>query len=103
MVLSPAGLTQPHCFNCAIAAGVAGRRTLMVSKMPIAASLDPETLKPMEAEVTEELPAGRGWQFEPKYDGFRCLAFRRGSTVDLRSRNQRPLARYFPDLAQALA
>lgn len=75
----------------------------MVSNTPIAARLDPETLKPMEAEVTEELPAAGGWQFEPKYDGFRCLAYRRGGTVDLRSRNQRPLARYFPDLAQALA
>jgi ATP-dependent DNA ligase len=43
-----------------------------------------------------------GYLYEPKWDGFRCLAFRDGDDVDLRSRNQRPLARYFPELVGAL-
>jgi ATP-dependent DNA ligase len=49
----------------------------------------------------DELPAG-DWIFEPKWDGFRCLAFRRGGEVDLRSRHDRPLGRYFPELVGAL-
>lgn len=57
----------------------------------------------MEAETIEELPTGKGWLFEPKYDGFRCLAFRVGKRVNLQSRNQKPLERYFPELCVALA
>ena len=49
----------------------------------------------------DELPAG-DWIFEPKWDGFRCLAFRGGGAVDLRSRHDRPLSRYFPELVGAL-
>jgi ATP-dependent DNA ligase len=56
---------------------------------------------PMLAQLARELPAG-GYLYEPKWDGFRCLAFRDGDEVDLRSRNQRPLARYFPELVEAL-
>jgi ATP-dependent DNA ligase len=50
----------------------------------------------------DELPTGPGWQFEPKYDGFRCLAHRRGSRVHLQSKNQKPLERYFPEVTQGL-
>lgn len=57
---------------------------------------------PMEAREVDELPEGAGWQYEPKWDGFRCLAFRDGDEVFLQSRNARPLARYFPDVAAAL-
>jgi ATP-dependent DNA ligase len=57
----------------------------------------------MEARSEEELPSGRGWQYEPKWDGFRCLAFKDGAKVDLLSRNQRPLNRYFPELVAAFA
>lgn len=57
----------------------------------------------MEAEPVDALPAGAGWLFEPKYDGFRCLAFKDGNEVDLRSRNQKPLGRYFPELMAMLA
>jgi ATP-dependent DNA ligase len=53
---------------------------------------------PMLARLARELPAGEGWLFEPKWDGFRCLVFRDGDEVDLRSRNDRPLARYFSEL-----
>jgi ATP-dependent DNA ligase len=55
----------------------------------------------MLARLARELPVG-GYLYEPKWDGFRCLAFRRGDDVDLRSRNGRPLARYFPELVEAL-
>ena len=53
-------------------------------------------LRPMEAEGVDELPSGLGWQFDPKYDGFRCLAHRREESVHLQSKRQKPLERYFP-------
>src|SRR3954463_9182020 len=59
------------------------------------------TLAPMLARLARDLPLGDGWMFEPKWDGFRCLVFRDGQEVDLRSRNQRPFARYFPELVRA--
>jgi ATP-dependent DNA ligase len=49
----------------------------------------------------DELPDG-DWVYEPKWDGFRCIAFRTGGEVDLRSRHDRPLARYFPELVAGL-
>ncbi|HYD86873.1 MAG TPA: ATP-dependent DNA ligase [Vitreimonas sp.] len=55
---------------------------------------------PMEARLTEELPTDPGWQFEPKWDGFRCLAFKSGKDVDLRAKSGKPLARYFPDVVE---
>jgi ATP-dependent DNA ligase len=55
----------------------------------------------MLARLARELPVG-DYFYEPKWDGFRCLAFRDGADVDLRSRNGRPLARYFPELVAAL-
>ncbi len=57
---------------------------------------------PMEAKLVEELPGEPGWQFEPKWDGFRCLAFRAGQEVDLRAKSGKPLARYFPEVAAML-
>jgi ATP-dependent DNA ligase len=57
---------------------------------------------PMEAKAVTELPAGEGWLFEPKWDGFRCLAFREGRQVVLQSKATQPLARYFPELVEAL-
>jgi ATP-dependent DNA ligase len=56
----------------------------------------------MEARLEEELPGGAGWQYEPKWDGFRCLAFRAGADVDIRAKSGKPLARYFPDIVEAL-
>jgi len=53
----------------------------------------------MEAETTRTVPTGAGWQYEPKWDGFRCLAFKDGDEVELRSKSGQPLARYFPDIA----
>lgn len=56
----------------------------------------------MLAKLARGFPAGTDWIFEPKWDGFRCLAFRDGGAVALFSRNQRPLARYFPEIVEAL-
>src|SRR4051812_33895178 len=58
--------------------------------------------EPMLARLARTLPTGAEWRYEPKWDGFRCLAFRDGDAVDLRSRNQRPFARYFPEIVAAL-
>src|SRR4026209_1315006 len=55
---------------------------------------------PMEAELVRELPAGDGWQYEPKWDGFRGVLENDGGELALWSRNGRPLLRYFPELAQ---
>jgi ATP-dependent DNA ligase len=57
---------------------------------------------PMEALATEELPSGDGWLYEPKWDGFRCLAFRRGDEVLLQSKSGQTLGRYFPELIEAV-
>ncbi len=59
-------------------------------------------LAPMEARSVDAIPTGNGWQYEPKFDGFRCLAFRLEREVYLQSKSGRPLARYFPDIAAAL-
>ena len=56
----------------------------------------------MEAEQAEQIPTGEEWQFEPKWDGFRCLAFRDGDKVVLQSKGARPLGRYFPEMVEAL-
>jgi ATP-dependent DNA ligase len=58
--------------------------------------------RPMEAEPATALPRGANWQYEPKWDGFRCLAFRDGVKIDLQSKSQKPLTRYFPELVAAL-
>src|ERR1700722_11828011 len=59
--------------------------------------------RPMEAEPATKLPKGPDWQYEPKWDGFRCLAFRVGGTIQLQSKWQKPLSRYFPELVSSLA
>ncbi|MBP7148423.1 MAG: ATP-dependent DNA ligase [Acidobacteria bacterium] len=56
---------------------------------------------PMEARSVAAIPTGTGWQYEPKWDGFRCLAFRERERVELMSKRGQPLARYFPELVAA--
>ena len=73
-----------------------GERTLV--KMLLKPSIPP-----MEARLVEEIPTGDEWQYEPKWDGFRCLAFRDGDKIFLQSKNGQPLARYFPDVADNVA
>jgi len=57
----------------------------------------------MEAAPATSLPFGEQWQYEPKWDGFRCLAFRDRKKIDLQSKSGKPLTRYFPELVAALA
>jgi ATP-dependent DNA ligase len=56
----------------------------------------------MEARSVDEIPSDEGWQYEPKWDGFRCLTFRDGDEIFLQSKAGQPLARYFPDVVRAL-
>ena len=56
----------------------------------------------MEAETAREIPTGTDWQYEPKWDGFRCLAYRDGESIHLTSKSGEPLARYFPEMVAAL-
>jgi ATP-dependent DNA ligase len=56
----------------------------------------------MEARETGTLPEGDGWQYEPKWDGFRCLAFREDAAVRLQSKSGQPLERYFPEVVDHL-
>ena len=56
----------------------------------------------MEALLAAELPDGAGWQYEPKWDGFRCLAGRDGGAVELTSKSGKPLGRYFPEVVAML-
>src|SRR5947207_12126525 len=57
---------------------------------------------PAEARSVTEIPPGAGWLYEPKWDGFRCLAFRDGDEVVLQSKAGQPLGCYFPELVGAL-
>ena len=58
-------------------------------------------VEPMLATLASELPAGEGWLFEPKWDGFRAIVFRDGERIYTQSRDLKPLDRYFPELADA--
>lgn len=62
----------------------------------------PLDLKPMEAKLVDTVPTDAGWRFEPKWDGFRCLAFRAGAAVALRAKSGKPLDRFFPDVVEML-
>jgi ATP-dependent DNA ligase len=66
-------------------------------KLPI----DPP-ISPMLAKLVRELPEGEEYVYEPKWDGFRCIVFRDGDEVELGSRNERPMTRYFPELVEAM-
>jgi ATP-dependent DNA ligase len=59
-------------------------------------------VKPMLAKAVHEMPRATGLTYEPKWDGFRCIVFRDGDEVELGSRNDRPLTRYFPELVDLL-
>ena len=56
----------------------------------------------MEALSVDSIPVGEAWRYEPKWDGFRCLAFRDGAKVELQSKSGRSMSRYFPELTTAL-
>src|SRR4030095_15575866 len=60
-------------------------------------------LSPMLSSAADALPGGAGWQFEPKWDGFRTIVFRDGDELLLQSRDEKPMNRYFPELVAPLA
>jgi ATP-dependent DNA ligase len=61
-----------------------------------------DDIRPMEARSAATLPDGEGWEFEPKWDGFRCLAFKSGKNVELFGKSGKPLGRYFPEVVAGL-
>ena len=62
----------------------------------------PPPVSPMLAKLTRELPTGN-YLYEPKWDGFRAIVFRDGDDVEIGSRNEKPLTRYFPDLIDPIS
>jgi ATP-dependent DNA ligase len=76
----------------------AGGEIKRAPRLPLRASYPP-----MEAQSADELPVGNEWRYEPKWDGFRCLAFRDGARIDLRSKAGQPLGRYFPEIVRVLS
>jgi len=56
----------------------------------------------MEADTARAIPTGPEWEYEPKWDGFRCLAFRDADDIHIMSKSSQPLARYFPEIVEAL-
>jgi ATP-dependent DNA ligase len=62
----------------------------------------PPPIEPMEARAAATLPVGDEWNYEPKWDGFRCVAFRDGSDVELESKSGQSLTRYFPEVVAVL-
>jgi ATP-dependent DNA ligase len=85
-----------------IAEGALPAEELKQEFPPIALPIQPP-FPPMEAKAVAELPKGENWAYEPKWDGFRCLAFRKGGEVLLQSKAGQPLGRYFPEMVEALA
>ena len=77
--------------------GGLGGRDMSVADLPVR-----PPVAPMLAKLARELPSG-DYIYEPKWDGFRCIVFRSGSEVELGSRNELPLTRYFPELVAALS
>jgi len=77
--------------------GAAKRRASALARLGIAL-----TLAPMEAALVEELPKEAGWQFEPKWDGFRCLAFRAGSEAEIKAKSGKSQSRFFPEVLENL-
>jgi ATP-dependent DNA ligase len=69
---------------------------------PSADTFNFEALVPMEARLVDALPAEVGWQYEPKWDGFRCLALRDGRRVELKAKSGKSLARFFPEVVSNL-
>src|SRR5436309_2904573 len=76
-----------------------GRRTYSTRGMEIGVPLPfAPPLDPMLAKAEEAIPEGEGWCYEPKWDGFRTVAFKDGANVHLSSRNGLPMQRYFPEV-----
>jgi ATP-dependent DNA ligase len=85
-----------------VKAGAVPARDLPKDFRPIRLPIRPP-YPPAEAKSVDAIPDGEGWLYEPKWDGFRCLAFRKGDNIQLQSKGGQPLHRYFPELVEALA
>ena len=81
-------------------------RCIAMAKLQIgslaALPFQPGALAPVEAKAVATLPLDEGWQFEPKWDGFRCIAFKAGDAVALQAKSGKPLGRYFPEVVAHL-
>ena len=69
---------------------------------PEEVAADTSPILPMEAKSVKALPDDDGWQFEPKWDGFRCLAFKSGDQVAIYAKSGKPLGRFFPEVVEAV-
>jgi ATP-dependent DNA ligase len=69
---------------------------------PPADTFEFDALVPMEARLVDALPAEDGWLYEPKWDGFRCLAWRDGRRIELKAKSGKSLARFFPEVVSNL-
>ncbi|HEX4488974.1 MAG TPA: ATP-dependent DNA ligase [Terriglobales bacterium] len=85
-----------------VKAGAVPAEDLKQAFAPINLPIQPP-FPPAEAKAVAEIPQGNQWLYEPKWDGFRCLAFRSGKQVILQSKAGQPLGRYFPEMVEALA
>src|ERR1043166_7381949 len=98
-----AGRRRPRAASSAQESGGAGDVPVVApAEFPSVALPIAPGYPPMEALATTVLPSGDGWLYEPKWDGFRCLAFRDGQTVVLQSKAGQPLTRYFPEIVEAV-
>jgi hypothetical protein len=91
---SPPTDETTHCFTHLSFYVRQSRRSMQLEIHP--------PLPAMEAKSVDSVPVGDQWQYEPKWDGFRCLAFCEGSKIELQSKSMQPLSRYFPELIAAL-
>lgn len=85
--------TRPRIREAPAPASTADKVTDVFDDYPL-----PLATQPMEARSAAELPTEGAWQFEPKWDGFRCMVFKSGPHVDLRAKSGKPLGRYFPEI-----
>jgi ATP-dependent DNA ligase len=85
-----------------VEAGAIPAKDLEKGFQPIRLPIHPP-YPPAEAKAVDEIPSGEGWLYEPKWDGFRCLAFRQGGNIQLQSKAGQPLHRYFPEVVETLA
>ena len=83
--------------------GVARVAEAQAATRGVLAMPDRDPVQPMEARSADRLPLGEGWWYEPKWDGFRCIAIRDGREVILQAKSGKPLGRYFPEIVTRLA
>ena len=96
------GFPQKAAISNREARSFGSKRPSVAALRIISKMLPKPPLPPVESRSVDEIPIGDGWQYEPKWDGFRCLAFRDDEQIYLQSKAGQPLARYFPDIVDAL-